>query len=128
MFGIEKLRTSPYKPSTNQVERFHRNLNSVLAKTVAEHQRNWDVRLPYAVSAYRATRHDATGYSPNFLVLGREVRHPAEVVYGKVEESLDETYGNFVENVRERMSTAFDEARKTLNEVQNETSGIIICR
>ena len=114
MFGIEKLRTTPYKPSTNQVERFHRSLNSVLAKTVAEHQRNWDVRLPYAVSAYRATRHDATGYSPNFLVLGREVWHPAEVVYGKVEESLDETYGNFVENVRERMSTAFDEARKTL--------------
>ena len=23
LFGIEKLRTTPYKPSTNQVERFH---------------------------------------------------------------------------------------------------------
>ena len=29
LFGIEKLRTTPYKPSTNQVERFHRTMNSV---------------------------------------------------------------------------------------------------
>jgi len=39
LFGVEKLRTTPYKPSTNQVERFHRTLNSILGKTVAEHQK-----------------------------------------------------------------------------------------
>ena len=54
LFGIEKLRTTPYKPSTNQVERFHRTMNSILAKTVSEHQRDWDVRLPFAMAAYRA--------------------------------------------------------------------------
>jgi len=64
LFGIEKLRTTPYKPSTNQVERFHRTMNSVLAETVAENQRDWDVRLPYVMAAFRATRHDTTGYSP----------------------------------------------------------------
>jgi len=68
LFGIEKLRTTPYKPFTNQVERFHRTMNSVLAKTVAENQRDWNVRLPYVMAAFRATRHDTTGYSPNFLV------------------------------------------------------------
>jgi len=46
LFGIEKLRTTPYKPSTNQVERFHRTMNSVLAKTVSESQKDWDLRLP----------------------------------------------------------------------------------
>ena len=40
LFAIEKLLTTSYKPSTNQVERFHRTLNSILAKTVADHQRN----------------------------------------------------------------------------------------
>ena len=30
LFGIEKLRTTPYKPSTNQVERFHRTMNSIM--------------------------------------------------------------------------------------------------
>ena len=76
LFGIEKVRTSPYKPSTNEVERFHRTMNSVLAKTVAEHQKDWDIRLPFVMAAYRASRHEATGYSPNFLVLGREARAP----------------------------------------------------
>ena len=51
LFGIEKLRTSPYKPSTNQVERFHRTMNRVLAKTVAEHQKDWDIRLPFVMAA-----------------------------------------------------------------------------
>jgi len=54
------------------VERFHQTLNAILGKTVAEHQKDWDTRLVFALSAYRATRHRATGYSPNFLVLGRE--------------------------------------------------------
>jgi len=81
LYGIEKLRTTPYKPSTNQVERFHRTMNSVLAKTVDENQRDWDVRLPFVMAAFRATRHDTTGYSPKFLALGRYARAPAELVY-----------------------------------------------
>jgi len=40
LFGIEKLRTTPYKPSTNQVERFHRTLNAILGKTVTDHQKD----------------------------------------------------------------------------------------
>ena len=52
MFGVEKLRTTPYKPSTNQVERFHRTLNSILGKTVVEHQKDWDSCLVFAMSAY----------------------------------------------------------------------------
>jgi len=78
--GIEKLRTTPYKPSTNQVERFHRTLSSVFAKTVSEHQKDWDVCLPFAMAAYQSTRHEATGYTPNHLVFGREVRAPVDIV------------------------------------------------
>jgi len=78
---IDNVRTTAYKPSTNgQVERFHRTLNSILAKVVSENQRDWDIHLPYAVAAYRATVHEASGYSPNFLMFGHEVRPPLDVV------------------------------------------------
>jgi len=40
MLGIDKLRTTPYKPSTNQVERLHRSINAILGKTVASHQKD----------------------------------------------------------------------------------------
>jgi len=41
LLDVDKLRTSPYKPSTNQVERLHCSINSVLGKIVADHQRDW---------------------------------------------------------------------------------------
>jgi len=86
LFDADKLRTSPYKPSTNQVERLHQTLNTILGKTVEDHQRDWDRRLPCAMAAYRASRHESTGYSPNFLTLGREVRGPVDIVYGVADE------------------------------------------
>ena len=81
---IDHVRTTAYKPSTNgMVERFHRTLNSILGKVIAHNQRDWDQHLPYAVAAYRATIHESTGYSPNFLFLGREARAPLDVVMGE---------------------------------------------
>ena len=40
---IRKIRTSPYRPSTNgMVERFHRTLNQMLGKVVIENQHDWE--------------------------------------------------------------------------------------
>jgi len=115
LFGVEKLRTTAYKPSTNQVECFHRTMNSILAKTVSEHQRDWDTRLPYAMAAYRATQHDATGYSPNMLVLGRETRAPPDLVYGAPgEDTSDVTYDKFVAEMRDKAVEAFHDVRVSL--------------
>jgi len=114
LFGVEKLRTTPYKPSTNQVERFHRTLNSILGKTVAEHQKDWDSRLVFALSAYRATRHRGTGYSPNFLVLGRETRAPPDLVHGHVEEG--DEYDAFVTRLCDRLTEAYAEVRQQLRQ------------
>jgi len=111
--GIEKLHTTLYKQGTNQVERFHRTMNSMLAKTVDEHQRDWDVRLPFAMAAYRASRHTATGYVPNKFVLGCEVRAPPDIVYGSPVEAA-ENYDDYVEKVRERAVTAYADVRVNL--------------
>jgi len=63
---IDKIRCSPYRPSTNSAcERFHRRLNSMLAKVITDSQRNWDEQLPMVMAIYRASPHSATGYSPN---------------------------------------------------------------
>ena len=114
MLGIDKLRTSPYKPSTNQVERLHRSINAILGKTVASHQKDWDTRLSFAMSAYRASRHESTGYTPNMLTLGTEVRAPADIMYGSLDEPSKETYDDYVENMRERMTSAYEETRAAL--------------
>ena len=81
LYGVDKVRTTPYKPSTNAaVERFHRTLNSMLEKVMSICQRDWVERLPDVMAAYRASRHEATSFSPNLLVFGREIRAPIDLV------------------------------------------------
>ena len=55
LFRIEKTRTTPYHPqSDGMVERMNRTIQDMLAKYVAEHQRDWDVHLPMIMMAYRS--------------------------------------------------------------------------
>ena len=83
LMGIDKIRTSPYHPSTNAVvERFHRTLNSMLAKVVDTNQRDWCEHLPTVMAAYRASVHESTQFTPNRLMFGRENSMPVDVVLG----------------------------------------------
>ena len=115
--GIEKVRTTPYKPSTNGcVERFHRTLNSMIAKVVQDNQRDWDDRVPTVMAAYRAAKHSSTGYSPNFLILGRENRAPIDIVLGNVagEERHYDSVDEYVSQMQDLMRDSYALARDQL--------------
>jgi len=72
-YGIRKLRTSGYRPSVNgRIERLHRSLNALLAKSINEHHQNWDEIIDAVVAQYNGTVHRSTGYTPNHLMFGRE--------------------------------------------------------
>jgi hypothetical protein len=80
-------------------------------------QREWDLHLGCLAAAYRATPHDSTGMTPNLIVLGGEVRLPAELVFGNRTSRQGEqvsSYGEYVEMLRERMHTAHKIARQHL--------------
>ena len=115
--GIEKIRTSRYKPSTNGVtERFHRTLNSMLAKCVKESQRDWDQRIPMVMAAYRASKHSATSLSPNRVVFGRENTLPADLVLCDPDtlESSNNSVPAFVLQQQVRFREAYQLARNHL--------------
>ena len=116
LLDIDKLHTSPYKPSTNSaLERFHRSLNSMLGKVVKESQTDWDERLPFVMAAYRASRHESTGYSPNALTLGRETRAPVDAVLNlPTAEAPADTYDEYVERLQGRLRGAYALVRKEL--------------
>ena len=54
----------------------------MLGKVVSDSKRDWVERLLYVMDAYRASRHEATGFSPNLLVFGREERAPIDLLFG----------------------------------------------
>jgi len=87
---IDKLRTSPYYPASNgMLERFHRSLNSLLAKAVKQNQKDWPDHLQTVVAAYRATVNEATRMSPNRIFLRHEVRLPIDLALGARPDECD---------------------------------------
>jgi len=89
----------------------------MLGKVASENQKNWDEYLPLVMAAYRASPHEATGLTPNRLILGRETEMPVDVVLGRPEEQRPEftSYDEFTDDLAARMETAFQFARKGLN-------------
>ena len=115
--GVRKIRTSPYRPTTNgMLERFHRTLNQMIGKVASEGQRDWDEYVQPVLAAYRASEHVVTGFSPNLLMPGREVRAPIDLVLGRPVEKADrwESTNEFVAEVQERYRRAYEIAGESL--------------
>ena len=54
----------------------------MIATTISEHPFDWEEALPKVQMAYNTSVHSTTGYSPSFLMYGREARLPVDIVYG----------------------------------------------
>ncbi|PIK51637.1 hypothetical protein BSL78_11447 [Apostichopus japonicus] len=109
LMGIVKTRTSPYHPqSDGQVERFNRTLKSELSKRLFSTGNQWDKMLNHIAFSYNTSVHSSIGYSPFFLVNGREARMPLEVMFGDtpVGYSCHSSYGDFVDDITKRMKEA----------------------
>ena len=65
LLEVSKTRTTPYHlQSDGMVERFNRALLNLLSIAVSENERDWDVKLPVLLFAYRTSVHETTGVTP----------------------------------------------------------------
>ncbi len=83
VLGIEKTRTTPYRPqSDGQSERTIKTVTGLLRAFVESHDDlDWDTHIPFVMMAYRATQHSSTGCSPQLMVYGQEMRLPVDLMY-----------------------------------------------
>nr|XP_032806838.1 hexokinase-2-like [Petromyzon marinus] len=80
LLGTKKVRTSPYHPqSDGMVERLNGTLTSMLCHHVSASQSDWDLFIPGVLAAYRLAPHASTGFSPFYLMYGRESEPPMHV-------------------------------------------------
>ena len=120
--GILKTRTSPYAPwSDGMVERANRTLKTAVQHYTTENPKDWDKYIVLLAAAYRAVKHESTGFSPNYLVFGREVNHPALLQYGRIDVASRDAakFAGKVEYVRElqdKIMTTWHYAWTNLNE------------
>ena len=85
----------------------------IIGRMIDENQRDWDSLLPYVMAAYRSSRHKATQYTPNFLMMGREVRAPVDLMYGFAETKQPSSY-DYADELQCRMLCGYSLAREHL--------------
>ena len=73
--------STAYHPQTNgMTERFNRTLGDMLSMYVASDHSNWDQVLPFVTYAYNTAAQATTGFSPYFLLYGREPSNTIDTI------------------------------------------------
>ncbi len=108
VLDIHKVRTTPYRPQCDCItERFNRTLQSMLTCFVSDHQKDWDVLLPYVDFAYNTAVHSSTDCTPFELTSGRKPRVPIDLIFDKINLSLHLTPQSYAEGTRVTMQECF---------------------
>ena len=128
MLKTRKSRTSTRNLKGNgQSERFNRTLIRMIKAYLCGEQSNWDLHLGCLAGAYRATPNESTKMTPNLLTIGREVRLPAELIFGSVGAYQGQevtSYGEYVDTLRSRMQDTHEIARRHLDSAAKRSKEI----
>ena len=125
--GVKKLRSSQYHPQTNgQCECFNSTLLNMLGTLTPKQKKDWKSQVPALVHAYNCTRNAATGFSPYYLLFGREPRHPVDVEFalqrGSQKGSLSESA--YISQLRSRLKFTHKRAKQMAKRQQARHKGL----
>ena len=114
LLSISKSQTTSYHPEGNgQVERVNRTIVQLLRVHVRGNERDWDKALPLVMMTYRTALHRSTGFTPVKMVLGTELRLPADLVFGLPEQDVRKSPSRYVLSLEDTLRECFQTARQT---------------
>jgi len=102
------------------VERFNRTLEAQLSKFADHNQKDWDLHIPFLLMAYRSAIHDTTGCSPVKLMMGRELKLPIDLIFGRPEEEPPQTVTDYTNMLHERLERVHHFAHDHLQLMSNK--------
>ena len=116
---IHKARTTAFRPSSNgQVERFNRTLMDAVRCFTSRSPIQWDEYVPQLACALRSAVNRNTGFTPNMLMLGREINMPVDLIFPGPEPAETVEYEKYVSDLVTQIQAAHEIAREKLKTSQ----------
>jgi hypothetical protein len=118
LLDVEKISTTAYHPQTDgQVENENKTLITGLSMYTRTKLDNWDDYIPYVLSSIRTSVHASTGYTPFYMLHGREARMPLDVALSIEEEeenvlNTDSYADELVQKLKDTHKSAQDNITK----------------
>ena len=112
LLGVERSTTIVRRPQSDGVcERFNHTIQAMLSTALTDHVFDWDEVIPFLLMAYRASRHESTGFSPNKMLFGTEIRLPLDAYAPESPDNQEFNAPEYVDHVREMLRNSHDIAR-----------------
>ena len=117
LFGTQKIRTTPYHPRGNPVERFNRTLLNMLGTLENQKKSHWREYVKPLVHAYNCTKNETTGFTPYELMFGRQPRLPVDLAFGLPVNHQPGSHSQYVRNLKSQLEDSYrvatENAKKT---------------
>lgn len=81
-------------------------------------QKSWDIHLAQIAGALRSSVNGSTGFTPNRMMLGREVNQPADILFPMKKPVHEVSPFQYIAELEKAMKTAHEVARKHLKASQ----------
>ena len=119
LLDIVKTRTTPYRPASNgQVERSNRTVLQTIRSYLKGEDTNWDKFLPIISMAIRGTANRNTGYTPNYLMFGRELSLPDELFGISQLNQPEQDLPEYIQTLRSHLKRAHEVTRTNIGHAQ----------
>jgi transposase InsO family protein len=121
LLRIEKINTTPSNPRSNgSVEKHNATMKDMLSYYVNVLHNDWDTHINHVTGLYNSTVSSATGYTPYYIMFGRENARVNDVQINAYQSSENnDDIERYVERLVESLSLAWEVT--TLREHANAT-------
>jgi len=103
------------------VERVNRTLADIIASYVSKEPTKWSDFLPSTTFAYNTAVHSSTGYTPFYLMYGREATEPQDMIQPARNRNM--TNVNMI--FSQMWYDALDITKEKLKEAKEKTKGLL---
>ena len=122
LLHIHKPRTTSYRPSANeQVEQFNHTIMASVRCFIVKPPNQWDKYLQQISVAIRSSVNRSTGFTPNRLMLGREVNFQSDLIFPGLKNIENESsIPEYVSELENNIKIAHETASTTLKANQEK--------